>query len=366
MNHLKKAKEILPETKVLTKTNGATVPAESKEVLSQLAGITITPVVVCSTEHKITWINEAFTRLMGYTLEEAVGCSQAEFLSGISNYDAHLQKIYDKLSQGSSYRFQFLCKTKYGELFWNDLFIQPVYDDAGEIIRYFTTYRDITEKVKLEEALIKEQEEKERKVTEQVILAQERERTIISRELHDNVNQVLTAVKLQLETAKEMYVPAQSILDRSVIFLNNSINEIRKLSKMLSAPTLGSATLADCIQDLCDELAKQNKLEIIIEAGTYKKRLATDKELAIYRIFQEQFENVIKHAGAKKVHIFLSQNKNQVRFALHDDGKGFDMNASRNGIGINNIISRVKVLGGKLNIDTAPGKGCKMEVLFTV
>lgn len=366
MNHFKKVKEYLPDPYLFIKTTAEEIPPEPDYIMAKLAKATITPVVVCNVDHKITYVNKAFTKLLGYTLEESEGLTQPALLSGINNYDIHLKDIYSKLQHGSSYQLQFLCKTKFGEQFWNDLFITPIYDEDGNLIRYFTTYRDITARVKLEEALKREQEEKERRVTEQVILAQERERTLISRELHDNVNQVLTAVKLQLETASVNSMPPQETLERCIVFLNNSISEIRKLSKMLSAPTLGSATLADCIQDLCSELNKQHDLEIVVEAKEYVKRLPADKELALYRIFQEQLDNVLQHAQATKVHIVLRQNKNKVLFSVEDNGIGFNMKAARKGLGINNIISRVKVLRGKLDIEAAPGKGCKMEINFTV
>lgn len=366
MNHFKKVKEYLPDPILFAQTAADETSPEPDYIMAKLAKTTITPVVVCDLDHKITYVNKAFTRLTGYTLQETAGFTQAELLSGVKNYDIHLQDIYKKLLQGSSYQLQFLCKTKFGEQFWNDLFITPILDDDGSLARYFTTYRDITESIKLENALKSAQEERERRVTEQVILAQERERTLISRELHDNVNQVLTAVKLQLETASDNGTPPQETLQRCIGFLNNSIDEIRKLSKMLSAPTLGSATLADCINDLCAELDKLHQLEIVVEANDYVKRLPTDKELALYRIFQEQLDNVIQHANATKVRVILRQHKNKVLFSVEDNGKGFNPKASREGLGINNIMSRVKVLRGTLEIETAPGKGCKMEINFTV
>ena len=86
------------------------------------------------------------------------------------------------------------------------------------------------------------------------------------------------------------------------------------------------------------------------------------KKLALYRILQEQLNNITKHAGATKVWITLFQKENNLVLTVRDNGKGFDLSAKKSGMGINNMTSRAGVLNGTVHIETAPGKGCVLEV----
>lgn len=208
--------------------------------------------------------------------------------------------------------------------------------------------------------LAEEKQRYENLLTEQMIAVQEREREWIGRELHDNVNQVLTTVKLYLETASRQ--DSNPLIPRSMQLINSSIGEIRNLSHQLSAPTLGTRSLIDSISGLVEMINFSTNLSFDFDHSGYKVRLAMSQKLAIYRILQEQVNNIIKHAGATKVWITLSQNDNRVMLTVKDNGRGFDPKTKMDGMGLNNITSRVKVFGGNVHIESAPGKGCVLKV----
>jgi len=88
------------------------------------------------------------------------------------------------------------------------------------------------------------------------------------------------------------------------------------------------------------------------------------QKLAIYRILQEQLNNVMKHAEASKVWITLVQNETSTVLIVRDNGKGFDKSVNTNGMGLNNMISRAKIFGGTVEIDSSPGRGCTLHVDF--
>jgi signal transduction histidine kinase len=213
---------------------------------------------------------------------------------------------------------------------------------------------------KLSKRLAQEEQKYQRLLTEQMIAIQEREREWIGRELHDNVNQVLTTVKLYLETAANQH--NDPLLPRSMQLINNSITEIRNLSHQLSAPTLGTRSLVDCINALVETVAISNKLEFEFDHTGYNSRVIMSQRLALYRILQEQLNNIIKHAEATKVSISLSKLGGNVILTVRDNGKGFDADATMNGAGINNMISRAKVFNGFVYVEAAPGKGCFLTV----
>jgi signal transduction histidine kinase len=202
----------------------------------------------------------------------------------------------------------------------------------------------------------------QRQLTRQVILAQEREREVIGRELHDNVNQVLSAVRLQLEMALADKEAAPPLIARSMQHIRDCINDIRNLSHSLTAPTLGTRSLVDAINSLVEMVSLSSGLHIRFLHDNYTDDLPMDQKLAIYRIVQEQLNNVIKHSHASEAHIGLTQSQDQTILTIRDNGRGFDTHTKRNGIGFNNIKSRVKVFEGNVHIDSWPGKGCTLKV----
>lgn len=224
--------------------------------------------------------------------------------------------------------------------------------------------RDITDRKKMELQLLMEQKRYQRMLTKQVIHAQEREREEIGRELHDNVNQVLTTVKLYLDTAMNQKEMREELLPKSIGYLQQSINEIRNLSRDLTAPTLGTRSLVDSINALLEMVQGSSGIRICFQYDEYSHSLVMDQKLAIYRMVQEQLNNIVKHAKASEVHISLSQANHHSVLTIRDNGQGFNKTERGNGIGLNNITSRAKVFDGDVHIDTEPGKGCMLTVIL--
>lgn len=222
--------------------------------------------------------------------------------------------------------------------------------------------RDSTERIRLQKKLSAEQKHHQRQVTEQVIRAQEREREVIGHELHDNVNQILTTVKLYLETAYTHKETREELLPKSIGYLLQSINEIRNLSRDLSAPTLGTKSLIDSLTALVEMVQSSTHLIIHFEHSGYANNLQMDQKIAIYRMAQEQLNNVVKHAKATEVEVLLWQSETDTVLSVKDNGKGFDTSVSHSGIGLSNIISRARVFDGEVKIESGTGKGCLIEV----
>lgn len=199
-------------------------------------------------------------------------------------------------------------------------------------------------------------------ITREIIEAQEREREAIGHELHDNVNQILMAAKLYVEMAMKEDNSREEKLSTSIEYIKNGISEIRKISRELSAPTLGSQTLLESIESLIEFITCCTEITINFDHSEYKHEVDKEQSLAIYRILQEQLNNILKHAEASRVDITLKQSDKETCIIISDNGNGFDTKARRNGIGLNNIYSRVTLNKGSMTIDSAPGKGCTLEV----
>ena len=212
--------------------------------------------------------------------------------------------------------------------------------------------------------LLEEKERYERLLTEQMIAIQERERAWIGKEMHDNVSQVLTTVKLYLEMAAQQ--ENNPLIPRSMLLVNSSITEIRNLSHQLSAPTLGTRSLIDSIDALIETVGFSTTVLFEFDHIGFQVPLVMSQKLALYRILQEQINNIIKHAEATKVWVFLCQQGNDVLLTVKDNGKGFDSSIKTNGMGLNNITSRVKVFGGTVHLDTALHRGCLLSVRIPI
>lgn len=202
----------------------------------------------------------------------------------------------------------------------------------------------------------------ERDLTRQILQAQEKERETIGHELHDNINQILTASKLYLELSNEHQKDEN--VTTSIGYIQTAINEIRNISRDLSAPTLGPKSLIEAISSLISSLETITPIKFKFDYSDYHHELNKEIGLAIYRIIQEQINNTIKHAEATLVKITLGQNERTTYLLISDNGKGFDTREKRNGIGLNNILSRTQVFNGKMLINSSPGKGTRLEVVL--
>jgi signal transduction histidine kinase len=248
-----------------------------------------------------------------------------------------------------------------------DIRVIPVKNSHGIVTRIVGIAHDITDKVNLQEKLDKEREEFSRRITSAAIRGQEIERSIVSRELHDNVNQVLTTVKLYVELCAAGAVNQAEVLARSSELLNDSINEIRNLSKRLSAPSLGDVGIIDTIKGLVETIEATKEFNIVFDSENICcSVMENELHLALYRIAQEQLTNIIKHAKAENVFIRLEGSENHVSLLIIDDGQGFDERKMKQGIGITNMASRTHILNGSFKIESEEGKGCSLWVSFPI
>jgi signal transduction histidine kinase len=224
----------------------------------------------------------------------------------------------------------------------------------------------LNKEIQLQKATREEEAKQRHKlITEAVILAQEKERSLIGLELHDNINQVLTTVKLLNEMVMEGIGDPKIFLPKASMHLQECINEIRSLSKRLSAPTLGKISLEESVKDLIDSINVTSKIKIERQISGFEN-IILDKELhlGLYRILQEQLNNVLKHSEASEVMVSLDRNHDKIRLSIIDNGKGFKLNSNKGGIGMMNMQTRAENLNGTFELNSSPGMGCKVEVLL--
>lgn len=265
----------------------------------------------------------------------------------------------------STYRYRIIHSD--GSLRWMETILVPAFDQDGVPGRIDGICHDITERIALETKLAAEIKQKQREITAAVITAQENERYFLGEELHDNINPILSTARLYIDCVLSGDERLPHLLSESKIFIGTAINEIRNLSKSLIPPSLGEIGLAEAIEDMIDNIRAVNKLHLLTEFGDIDEHLLNSNlKLTIFRIVQEQVNNILKHANARNVWVQLHCRADKLQLRIKDDGVGFDMQHKRNGVGLQNITSRTELCNGTVAIYSSPGNGCELIADFTI
>ena len=240
-------------------------------------------------------------------------------------------------------------------------------DEDGSPYRVIGAMMDITDRFMLQEELEKQRLDRQRQITEATILAQEKERTELGRELHDNINQILTTSKIYIEMAREEPEIREEVLEKSYEYVSAAIDEIRSLSRSLVPPSLGDIGLNEAILDLIENLNVAQKIHISLRTvGLTDVYLDNDLKLMVYRIIQEQLNNVLKHSRGKIAEITLAVVRKNLNIIIRDDGIGFDQAKRGRGIGLSNIMSRAELHHGSVQVESSPGNGCILKVSIPI
>ncbi|MDP9041092.1 MAG: PAS domain-containing protein [Bacteroidota bacterium] len=192
-------------------------------------------------------------------------------------------------------------------------------------------------------------------------------RSDLGKELHDNVNQLLAASRIYMDLALRNKVNRNDYINRSSEYTLTAIEEIRKLAGGLVNDTINNVGLCNAIGNLIHDFMQAYSIKIRCQLSEDLPILMSSKfKLDVFRIVQEQLNNIIKHARASSVDISLSQNKAEIILSIADDGIGFDTSLNVEGIGIMNIKSRAVFYEGTADFISKPGKGCVLKAVFPI
>lgn len=235
------------------------------------------------------------------------------------------------------------------------------------IISFFFIFQKRQQKFRLEKTELKAQFEKEILTSQNEI--QEQTMKDISRELHDNVGQMLSLVKIQLNNLQED-LPDNTRIMQSKEYLNAALNDLRSLSKTLNNDNILNDGLGSAIRFELERVEKAGLIKTSFIENQTGESLENQKALVVFRMFQEQLQNTLKHAQAKNLWVVLQDSTESFKLELSDDGTGFDFESKiklkgfNNGSGLANLIHRAKLLGGEFKIDGAVGSGTKTDLLI--
>lgn len=322
------------------------------------------PIFVCdAVTLEFLEVNEAAVQHYGY--------SRNEFMH-MTAFEVMLQEDREelkKLLEDQNYNHHHVIIRKHFKKNREIIFVEVL----AHVINYkgrnawLVVVNDITEKIQLQNQLVEEKVHRQREITKAAIDAQDKEREALGRELHDNVTQILSTAKLCITCAKDNPAQQAAMLQRSSDNITTAIEEIRRLSRSMIETFHREVGLKLSVNDLIENIQLVKNCRITLDYSVPDEQQLDDKlKTTIFRIVQEQLNNIIKHAEASVIHIGIVQNGNTLLVNIEDNGIGFNTTAKRKGIGISNMTTRAELFNGRVKIRSAPGNGCRLEARFNM
>ncbi|WP_424766644.1 sensor histidine kinase [Paenibacillus sp. sgz302251] len=206
-----------------------------------------------------------------------------------------------------------------------------------------------------------------------IILAQEEERKRISREIHDGPAQSLANIVLRTEIAERMLIKQEFVMVQEELVdlkgqVRSGLEEIRKIIFNLRPMALDDLGLVPTLRKFTQDFEEKTKIHTVFELSGKENRMPSAMEAAIYRLVQEAFTNIYKHASASHVILEINYQPHQISLVIHDNGVGFhsqsmEMDASRNThFGLVGMRERIELIEGRMEIDSNPGQGTKIVI----
>ena len=196
-----------------------------------------------------------------------------------------------------------------------------------------------------------------------VLRAQEEERKRVARDLHDEVNQALTAILLRLEATSQSAPPQLAgELSEVKALASRAMEELLGLARQLRPAALDDHGLVAAIDGQVRRFSEQTGIAAALAASGQSERLSGDGQLVVYRVAQEALANAARHAGATRVDVELASGGDGAELRVRDDGRGFDPAAERGGLGLEGMAERARLVEGALWVRSAPGAGTEIEL----
>jgi PAS domain S-box-containing protein len=297
-------------------------------------------------------VNEAFERYTGWKRNEVVGRTPFD----IHLWEGSEQRVALReqlLATGKVRDLEFKVRTKDGRVL-TGLGSAELIEVSGKQ-RVLSVAADITERKMAEEALTG--------VSRKLIEAQEAERTHIARELHDDINQRLAMLAINLKSVKQdlSFSEAKTShrIEEACVQVSRLENDIQALSHRLHSSGLEYLGLEAAVTGFCRELSERQTLSIPVRFDGVPQTLPHEVSLCLFRVLQEAVHNAVKYSGVREFEVSLTGGANEIELSVHDSGIGFDPEAAgrRHGLGLTSMRERLRLVNGQLSVESKPQHG---------
>jgi len=314
-----------------------------------------------------TFINPNGERVSGYQASELIG-QNIEALIHPEDF-ARVKEIVLGNTQGRQGSFEARFFGKNGRPFFLSVNSVPLYEN-GLVTGLIGIGRDITE-AKQAEDVLRESEKQLRSLSSQLLRAQEAERWRISSELHDELGQALSVMKLKIVEIEKSLNSDQEDLRLNcrtfVEYLRRTIEDVRRLSRDLSPSILKHLGLPAALRWLVREFGKNYNVKTSLQLADMQPVVSQEAQILVYRILQETLTNIGKHAEASQVSVVIQRENGHLLSQVADNGKGFDIKSlslrspGEKGLGLVTMKERVRMLGGSFGLWSEEGKGTRIN-----
>ncbi|MGH9574019.1 MAG: PAS domain S-box protein [Candidatus Acidiferrales bacterium] len=308
----------------------------------------------------MTW-NAGAQRIKGYETSEIVG---RHFSCFYPSEDVELgkpQELLDEAAAKGRVEYEGWRLRKDGSRFWANVVLTAVRDRDGRLIAFGKVTRDLTERMGAQKAVeesskkLEQSEHSLRELSRYLLRAQDEERRLIGREMHDSLGQVLSVLKMKIDAARAHDSSVSQELSQCASLVEQAVTEVRTVSYLLYPPMLEEMGLGSAIPWYLDGFAKRSGITVTYDIPDNFGRLQRDSELALFRVLQEGLTNVHKHSGSSNATVRIRRLHDKVVLELMDPGKGFATEvlqapAANWGVGLRGMSERLRQLGGDLQI----------------
>ncbi len=333
--------------------------------------------IIVFQDERIVYVNRAITEEFGYTLDDVKSFTPEDMLNLFIEEDRGMMARRVQARRGGEpvpANFEIRTHNNKGDLRVLDAVTVPIRFRGKPALQ--TTLVDITERKRMEQSIaaardelevrvtertreLLESQEQLRKLTKEVVLAQEEERRRVSRELHDEAGQALVSMKYGLESIlsdlPDGNLPLRTRLAAAIRQLDETMEEIRHLAHSLRPPLFDIADLDLTLRDYCREFGETTGMQVEY-TGEPMPDLAEEIGLSFFRFLQESLTNVVKHANATRVEVILARRPGELCLSVKDNGLGLDAPAT-DGRGHLGMRERFKMLNGGIQIESQAGAG---------
>jgi PAS domain S-box-containing protein len=308
---------------------------------------------------RFTYVGDQAIKMLGYPVEQ---WSEPDFWTSHIHPEDREQAVSFCANQSEQldyYEFEYRMIAMDGRVVWvQDLVNVFRQNGQPKTLRGFMI--DITGRRQTEEAL--------RDLSGRLIGAQEEERRRIARELHDDLNQRMALLSIELEQLGQQIPQSQSNIRSRIRDLRTKAQEIsieiHRMSYQLHPSKLDHLGLKAALKSFCDEISESQEIHIEFNHQGFPATLPNDVTLCVFRIAQESLRNVIKHSGAREARVVLEKTDEMVRLSVSDMGCGFDTESDKmkRGLGFISMRERLRLVGGEIFIHSRPSRGTQIDV----
>lgn len=342
---------------------------EALRKFSRAIDQTASTVVITDPQGVIEYVNPRFVETTGYAVEDAIGKRPSMLKSGHTS-PGEYEELWRTIAGGGVWHGEFHNRRKDGTLYWESAIISPIRDDSGRITHFVAIKDDITERKRAEDAL-RDSHRQLREMAATLHSLREEEMIRISRELHDELGQKLTGLKMDLswlEGRLRDQTPLQDKLGGMKKLVDSTIRWARRISTSLRPLVLDDLGLIAALEWLADDFMRHAAVEVTLDIEVEQLDVDERTATAIFRIVQESLTNVARHAEATEVRIALAIEDGRLLLSITDNGKGMAADAANRarGFGLVGIRERAFMCGGEFTLSSEPDEGTTIAVSIPI